>query len=247
MTALGLRAVDISPDNELLRGLEQQEIDLILTAARPRRFSAKSVITYQGEPADRLLLLWKGRARYFYESVDGKKLILIWITPGHILGAAALALLPSTYLVSTEAVLDSTVLVWDGPTIRDLARRFPRLMMNAYLTTIDYLSWYVGTHAALTSQTARERLAHILLGYAPSVGRKVSGGIELDVTNEELAEAANVTPSTASRLISEWHRTGAIRKHRGKILLRSGERLFLGASKKRFHFSGDGNRELSQA
>jgi len=225
MTALPLRAVDISPDNELLRGLEQQEIDLILMAARPHRFSAKSIITYQGQPADRLLLLWKGRARYFHESVDGKKLILIWITPGHILGAGALALPPSSYLVSTEAVLDSTVLVWDGPTIRDLARQFPRLIMNAYLTSRDYLSWYVGTHAALTSQTARERLAHILLGYAPSVGRKVSGGVELDVTNEELAEAANINPYTTSRLISEWHRTGAIRKHRGKILLLSGKRL----------------------
>ena len=230
MTALKLRALDISPDNELLRGLEQQEIDLILTAARLRRFSAKSVITYQGEPADRLLLLWKGRARYFYDGVDGKKLILLWITPGHILGAAALALSPSTYLVSTEAVRDSTVLDWDGPTIRDLARRFPRLMTNAYLTSMDYVSWYVGTHAALTSQTARERLAHVLLGYAPSLGRKVSGGIELDVTNEELAEAANINLYTASRLISEWHRTGAIRKHRGKVLLRSGERLFLPAA-----------------
>jgi len=238
MTALGLRAGDISRDNELLRGLEQQEIDLILKAARPRHFSAKSIITYQGEPADRLLLLWKGRARYFYESMDGKKLILIWITPGHILGAAALALPPSTYLVSTEAVRDSTVLVWDGPTIRDLARRLPLLMMNAYLTTMKYISWYVGTHAALTSQSARERLAHVLLGYAPSVGRKVSGGIELDVTNEELAEAANISPYTASRLVSDWQRTGAIRKHRGKILLRSGKRLFLRPAKKCFRSSG---------
>jgi CRP-like cAMP-binding protein len=227
MTALGLRGVDISPSNELLRGLSPPEIDLILTAAKPRRFSAKSVITYQGEPADRLFLLAKGRARYFYDGVDGKKLILRWITPGHILGAGALTLPPFTYLVSTEAVRDSTVLVWDGPNIRALARRFPRLMMNAYLTAADYLSWYVGTHAALTSQTARERLAHVLLGYAPSVGLKVSGGIELDMTNQELAEAANINVYTASRLISEWHRTGAIRKHRGKILLRSGKRLFL--------------------
>jgi hypothetical protein len=92
-------------------------------------------------------------------------------------------------------------------------------MINAFHTTIDYLSWYIGTHAALTSQSARERLAHVLLGYAPSIGQKVSGGIELDVTNEELAHAANITPYTTSRVISEWHRTGAVRKHRGKILL----------------------------
>jgi hypothetical protein len=36
---------------------------LILRAARTRRFSAKSVITHQGEAADHLLLLWRGRAR----------------------------------------------------------------------------------------------------------------------------------------------------------------------------------------
>jgi CRP-like cAMP-binding protein len=227
MTASEIRAVDIPPGTELLRGLEQQEIESILAAARLRRFRASSVITHQKYPADRLFLLWKGRARYFVETPNGKKLIMIWITPGHIFGAAALAPPPSTYLVSTEAVRNSSVLVWDGPTIRALAKRFPRLMVNAFHTTIDYLSWYVGTHAALTSQSARERLAHVLLGYAPSIGQKVSGGIELDVTNEELAHAANITPYTTSRLVSEWHRTGAVRKHRGRILLRSLEKLFL--------------------
>jgi len=90
MSALEFRAVDIRPDIELLRGLNRQEVDLILAAARARRFSVKSVMTYQGEPADHLLLLWKGRARYFFETPDGKKLILIWITPGHAFGGAAL-------------------------------------------------------------------------------------------------------------------------------------------------------------
>ncbi len=97
------------------------------------------------------------------------------------------------------------------------------------LMGMKYLAWYVGTHGALVSQSAAERLAHVLSAYAPSIGQKVSGGIELDVTNEELADAANITPYTASRLISEWQRAGAIRKSRGKILLHSGKRLFLGA------------------
>jgi CRP/FNR family transcriptional regulator, nitrogen oxide reductase regulator len=227
MTASEIRAIDIPRGAELLQGLEQQEIELILAAARLRRFRTSSVITHQKYPADRLYLLWKGRARYFVETPNGKKLIMMWITPGQIFGAAALALPPSTYLVSAEAVRNSSVLVWDGPIIRALAKRFPRLMVNAFHTTIGYLSWYVGTHAALASQSARERLAHVLLGYAPSIGQKVSGGIELDVTNEELAHAANITPYTTSRVISEWHRTGAVRKHRGRILLRSLEKLFL--------------------
>jgi CRP-like cAMP-binding protein len=221
------RAVHAPHRIELLRGLGQKEIDLILAAAKRRRFSAKSVMTYQDEPADHLLMLWKGRARYFFETPNGKKLILRWITPSDIFGGAALVSRPSTYIVSTEAVRDSVVLLWDGPTIRALARRFPELLENAIFLAADYISWYVAAHAALTSKTAQERLAHVLLELAPSIGQKVAGGIELDVTNEELANSANITPYTTSRMLSEWQRSGAIRKHRGKIIIRSPERFFL--------------------
>jgi CRP-like cAMP-binding protein len=227
VTAWKFRAVDAPHNIELLRGLNPHESDLILAAARPRRFPAKSVMTYQDEPADHLLLLWKGRARYFYETPNDKKLILKWIAPGHIFGGAALLSRPCTYLVSTEAVRDSIVLEWNGSTIRGLARRFPQLLENAHCIDMEYLSWYVAAHAALTSQSARERLASVLFGLAKSVGQKVSGGVELDVTNEELANSANITQYTASRFMSEWQRSGAIRKRRGKIVLRSPERLFL--------------------
>ena len=86
MLAQRFRAVDVPPNTELLWGLEQQEIDSILKAARPRRFSAKSVIKYQGEPAEQLFLLWEGRARDFFETHNGKKLNLEWITPGEVIG-----------------------------------------------------------------------------------------------------------------------------------------------------------------
>jgi CRP-like cAMP-binding protein len=184
-------------------------------------------MTRQGEPADQVHLLWKGRARYFFETPDGKKLILMWITPGQAFGGAALAQRPSTYLLSTETVHDSVVLVWDGPTIRGLSRRFSQLLENAIISAIDYLSWYMAAYAALCSQNARQRLASVLLGCTSSMGQKVSGGIEFDITNEELASAANITPYTTSRILSEWQKTGAIRKRRGRIVVRSTERLFL--------------------
>jgi CRP/FNR family transcriptional regulator, nitrogen oxide reductase regulator len=212
---------------ELLRGLSKKEVNLILSAARRRQFRRKSVITRQSEPADHLLLLWEGRARYFFETANGKKLILRWIVPGEIFGGAALVSRPSTYIVSTEAVRDSSVLIWDGPAIRAVARRFPVILENAIFLAADYISWYAGAHAVLTSKTAGERLAHVLVDLAPSLGQKVSGGgIELDVTNEELANSANISPFTTSRMMTRWHRSGAIHKRRGRILLRSPERFF---------------------
>jgi CRP-like cAMP-binding protein len=226
-SVLEFRAADVPQGTELLTGLKPEELQLILGAARTRRFSAKCVLTHQGEPADHLLLLWKGRARTFFDTREGKKLIQIWMTPGHILGGAALLSRPSIYLVSTEAVRDSVVLIWDGRTIRALARRFPRILENALSIAANYVSWYVVALAALTSQTARERLAGVLMGYISSIGQRVTGGIELELTNEELADSAGITPYTTSRILSEWRKIGAIQKRRGKIFLNSPERFFL--------------------
>jgi len=64
---------------------------------------------------------------------------------------------------------------------------------------------------------------------AQGIGEKVAGGFEFEATNEELAGAANVTAFTASRLLSEWQNNGAILKRRGKVLLRSPQRLLLHA------------------
>lgn len=200
MTASEFRAVNLRHNVGWLLGLEPREMDLVFAAAKSRRFPARSVITFQGDPADRFLLMWEGRARYFFETPSGKKVILMWIAPGDIFGAAALVSRPSTYLTSTEAVRESVVLVWERSAVRALARRFPQLLLFA----MDYFRWYVAAHAALISQTARERLAHVLLGLAQSIGQKASGGVEIDVTNEELANLANITPYTTSRMISNW-------------------------------------------
>lgn len=45
--------------------------------------------------------------------------------------------------------------------------------------------------------------------------------------NGELASAANVTTFTTGRLPGAWRTNGAFLKRRGKVVLRSPERLFL--------------------
>lgn len=213
--------------SRFLDGLPPDDLKLVLAAARQRHFLPNSVVVNQGHPADHLFLLTRGRARFFFNTPEGKKMILLWLTPGEIFGGMALLSIPSPYLVSTETLKDSSTLVWDRATLRNLAVRYPRLLENALLIASDYMAWYLADHAALISQTARQRLARTLVCLAETIGNKSSEGFEFDATNEELAGAANVTPFTASRLLSEWQKNRAVIKRRGKILLRSPERLFL--------------------
>jgi CRP-like cAMP-binding protein len=210
-----------------LEGIGPPDLKVILAAAKPRQFPANSIIVSQGNPADYLYLLTKGRARYFFTTEDGRKLLLLWLSPGEIFGGSALLAIPSSYLASTETVKDSHVLAWDRSTIRGLAARYPKLLENALLTASDYLAWYVAAHVALTSHSARKRLGGVVICLGELIGEKVPGGFEFDATNEELASAANITPFTASRLLSEWQRNRAVLKRRGKILLCSPEKLLL--------------------
>ena len=213
--------------SRVLEGLSPVDLSVILAAAKQRQFASNSVVVNQGNPADHLFLLTRGRARFFFNTQEGKKIILLWLTPGEIFGGAALLSTPSLYLVSAETLKDCSMLVWDRATLRNLAGRYPRLLENALLIAYDYLAWYVADHVALTSHTARQRLAGVLVCLAQTIGEKVSGGFEFDATNEELAGAANVTPFTTSRLLSKWQSNGALLKQRGKVLLRSPERLLL--------------------
>ena len=219
--------VDTSLKPRFLTGFSPLELRVILAAARQRHFAPNSVVVNQGTLAGHLFLLTKGRARFFFNTPEGKKVILRWLTPGEIFGATALLSTHSSYLVSTETLIDTSLLAWDRATLRNLADRYPRLLENALLIAYDYLGWYAADHVALIGQTARQRLANVIVCLARTIGEKVSGGFEFDATNEELAAAANVTAFTASRLLSEWQNNGAVLKHRGKVLLRSPERLFL--------------------
>src|SRR5271167_2370163 len=171
----------------LLDGLSPHELDTVLSAAKQRRFAAGSVATNQGHPAGQLFLLTKGRARHFFVTEEGQKLLLIWLGPGDLFGGRTILSSPSIYLVSTEIVKDSSVLVWDRTTLRSLVKRYPRLLENALLTASDYVAWHLTSHIGLACGTARQRVAQALVTLARTIGREVPSGVELQIINEDLA------------------------------------------------------------
>ena len=206
-------------------GLDAPDIRTILAAGTQQRFSANSVIVNQGYPAGHLHLLLTGRARRFFLTEDGQKVVLLRVPPRDIFGEAVLLAKPVDYLLSAEAMTNSSTLVWSRSTIRSLCERIPRLMENALLISFDYLAAYRAAHASLICNSAPQRLAQVLAHLADGIGQKVPGGIELDVRNEELANEANISPFTTSRLLNAWQREGILVKRRGKVLLRFPGRL----------------------
>ena len=213
-------------ESKFLEGLDSGDVKAILASATPRRFPAHSILDEQGWPANESFLLTKGRARYFCINPDGRRMLLHWLVPGDVLGMAASLYAPSHYRVSAETLQESSLLTWDRKTMLAMLARYPRLSQNLISIGVSYLDLYIAAHAALVSENARQRLASVLARWAEAIGHEVADGVELQVTNEELANAANITVFTASRILNEWQAEHTLTKGRGRVVLHSSKRLF---------------------
>lgn len=208
-----------------LEGLTRDEIHDILANVGERKYTANTVIVNHEEPATHIFLLTRGSGRHFFITENGQKVVLRWLLPGDITGGRALLRGQACYLLSTEIVKNSTVLVWSRESIQEYMRRYPKLSENALSLASDYMAWFLASHLALISKSAQERVAQVLLSLTEGVGHKTLFGTEVEITNEELANASNVTLFTACRILSGWQRIGAISKRRGKVVVRSPERI----------------------
>jgi CRP-like cAMP-binding protein len=216
---------DLQPP--FLKRLGAPELEEVVKAAEHRQFAADSVILSQGNPAGKIVLLTRGHARTTFTTHDGQRLLLRWLTAGEVVGLVSLLPYGGNYFVSTEAVKESWGLVWDRGTLRTLATRYPGIWENAFTIVSEALGASLAVHVSQTCHTAPQRLARVLIDLASAIGHRIPAGIELGVRNEDLANAANVTQFTASRLLNIWQRDGLVVKSRGKIVLRSPEGLLL--------------------
>ncbi len=206
-------------------GLGRQEVRVILGAAKRRKLKGGEIVGTADEPATHLYLISDGCVDYFVVTSDGREILLRRLVSGNIFGVGAFLSQPVGYVGTSKAAHSSEVLMWEHLVIRQLAKAYPRLAENALRTVLRYVALFAERHIALVSKPAQERLAFALTSLGSQTGHMVPSGVEINVKNVELASLADVSSFTASRLLQEWERKGAVEKSRGKVLIRSPEKL----------------------
>ena len=214
--------------SRLLEGLTPSEIGAVLAVARQQRISPNEVLQHEGDIASHLSLVVTGLAAFYKTTPDGRKLFLRWIAPGDAFGLAALLQIQHPQIITIQAMHRGCLFVWDRVSAHALASQIPRLRENSYTIANDYLVSLADALTARASQTAQQRIARVLVGSVCQAGRAGRKGIELALTNEQLAQMADVSLFTVSRQLSEWQSQGILAKSRGKIVLRAPKRLGAG-------------------
>ncbi len=220
-------ALAVARSSSFLAGLDPAAVQTILSAAPVRRVSAKHNIITGGHGATHLFQVQSGRVRYYHLTKHGEVVLLGWLVPGDVIGLVALLRTQSTYMATAEAASECKLLAWDQSVIRKLAARYPPLTENALNIALGYVRAYIERHVGLVTKSAEERLAGTLLQLSDNSGEVRPEGIEIRATNDELGALADISPFTASRLVSNWAREGTVSKGRGRLLLHDPEALMI--------------------
>ena len=211
--------------SKLFAGLDDTALRQIRDAARVRHFAPKMDVIVKGGRPDHLFLLQRGRARSYILTDSGSEILLLWAGPGVVLGVVSLLPTPPTYMANAATVTECEFLVWDHDTIRRLAKAYPQLTENGFRLALDYLGRYMKRHVSIVAKSAESRLAQRLLHLATEAGVVEQSGIAIDITNEQLSSFSDISPFTASRLLSRWEHEHWLTKQRGRVTLLAPEDL----------------------
>ena len=216
----------------IFAGIDPKIVATIARWAHIERLPAGRLIIQEGDRATRLYILRSGRAKFYKPTKEGEEILLQWLDAGSAFGIGSLVGDAVCYVGTAETLSTCEIWSWDRATIQHFSALRPALAENALRIVIGYMHTYLQKHVRLTSGPAEPRLAGALLALADRSGAIEPRGVQVEVTNEELAELTHISPFTVSRMLNRWKRSGVISKERSKVLVRTPEALM--ASDSRF-------------
>ncbi len=206
---------------ELFAGLSEAEWQSTLQAGSHSRIEQGGFFFHQGDSAVALYILIQGKVKLAQVTPDGQEVILRFIGSGDMFGGVA-ALGETTYPVSAEAVEMAEAWVWDSDTITRLMEAYPPIALSALRLMSARYQELQDRYRELASERVERRVARALLRLARQSGRKVEGGvlIDLPLSRQDLAEMTGTTLYTVSRILSAWEQKAFVEAGRERVLIR---------------------------
>ena len=210
--------------SELFAGLPSSVCTHILSRARPMDFPCGEVMYFAGDQIEQVFLLTEGRVKITQFSERGTEVILRLCIPGEVI--SELALVAGSKQSSTaQAIQDCKVLAWDSATFETVIERFPVLRCNAKRILEQRLQELERRFCEVSTETVSPRLAHGLVRLLDQIGHKVNSHVEINVSQEALAQMTAMTSFSVCRLLTNWEDQGLVRLRREVIEIHSIPRL----------------------
>jgi CRP/FNR family transcriptional regulator, dissimilatory nitrate respiration regulator len=208
-----------SPDHELIsllrqtslfESLEERFLLELVSSGRRKRYDGDQTVFMQGDKANGLYIVLKGRVKVFKTSPRGREQTLMIMAAGQPVGEVAV-LSGEAYPATAETLEDSELLYIPRQAFLDLVAREPEVALRLLAALSSRLRTFASLIEDLSLKDVSERLAAHLLVLA---GQQPGGQtIHLQVSKTQLASAVGTVPETLSRAFQQLARLGAVKTH----------------------------------
>ena len=213
-----LRCESLSRRPELFLGLPDSDFTRVLARASRREYAFNDIIFWAGDPVNEVLLLTYGRVKITQFTRNGLEVILRLNIPGEIVGVPILE--PGSVHCSTAQVLRAcSVLAWDLATFEQVLADFPILCRNAARLVAEHLVELQSRFCEVCMARVAPRLARALVRLLDQMGHRVEGRVEINISQEILAQMTAMTNATVSRLLGKWEERGLVQVRRGSLVI----------------------------
>lgn len=203
----------------LFAGLNEADRDALERRAHRRQFSAGESLFSQGDTANELFVITKGRVKVWRASEDGGTLTLTLLGSGQPIGTLGAADDRLNHATAT-AVTHVEALVWSIESLRRMMEASPALTANVLRTVTNYAEQLIERLEEMASVPVEQRIARTLLRLARrAYGDKTADDCELPLSRQDLADLTSATLPTVSRIMSRWRGERLIAGARGRVRL----------------------------
>lgn len=203
-------------DYELLAGLDEGGRREVLSGARARRFARREIVFHEGDTGDSIHLVAAGHVGIKISTRRGDVAMVRIVAPGEFFGE--LALLSEGPRSATAIALDATRTLSVGrKQFNELRRRSPEateVLITALATEVRRLA---AAHIEALYMPADKRVFRRVAEAAQVFGSSVPTTVPL--TQDEIAQLAGTSRSTANQLLVDARDAGAIELGRGRLVV----------------------------
>jgi CRP/FNR family transcriptional regulator, cyclic AMP receptor protein len=202
----------------LFDGLAPDNVDRMLAAARRVRLSRGEILFHEGDRAESVYLIESGKVAARISTPDGALVTVAVLGPGSAVGELALLGDNERRTATVQAVEPVVALALLRRDFAELRRQHPSVtefLVTSLAATVRRLDAQLVEAFHVPAEARIRRRLHALA----QVYDKGSRVIEVDLTQEELAQLAGTTRPTLNRVLREEERRGTLQLRRGRIVI----------------------------
>jgi CRP/FNR family transcriptional regulator, anaerobic regulatory protein len=190
----------------IFSNLTTEEIIEVSMTTTHRDYKKGEIIYLEGETAEKLFIISKGKVKIYRLSETGKEQIIRVLGPGDFMGELSL-FIHDPLNSNAEALEATTVCIADGEKVNSLIEKRPSIALKIIKEMSTRLEKAEELIESLGIQDVEQRVADTLLKMADD-----NNFLNLSISKKDLAAHIGMSQETLSRKLSNFQQMGLIKQ-----------------------------------